>query len=262
MKPTLSYLPEDIICLIAHIFVSSEPARGWKVWGEEQNAYRSLFPLSEACKRLRENLKPLLFRAIHNWNIDEKTVWPRAIWPHAVEVNLRDHAVRNLRVLKLTDDVYAALSHMPLLTTVILRYNASVPSDALRCVGALSGLTSLEIHQARLDGPVPSSLDFPSLQRLLVSVSGFRGIPDCVSSMSGDLLPDDFGDIRWPRLRTLTISEHTPATYLPVPALIAQMPQLQKLQLLYAVDMARTPDELHPPFIYGDPVDKTLTSTL
>ncbi|CAK5271255.1 unnamed protein product [Mycena citricolor] len=264
----------------------SEPARGWKVWGEEQNAYLSLFPLSETCKRLREFLKPLLFRTIHNWNVDGKRVWPRAIWPHAVEVNLRDHAARDLRFLQLTDDVYAPLSHMPLLTTVILRYNASVPSDALRCVGALSCLTSLEIHQARLDGPVPSSLDFPSLQRLLVSVSGFRGIVRasdidrvaerahvgsllrCVSArlcflhVSGDLLPDDFDDIRWPRLRTLIISEHTPATYLPVPALIAQMPQLQKLELLYAADMARTSDELHPPFIYGDPVDKTLTSAL
>ncbi|CAK5271262.1 unnamed protein product [Mycena citricolor] len=283
---TLASLPEETIRLIAHIFITSEPQRGWKVWGEEQNAYRSLFPLSETCKRLRENLKPLLFRTIHNWNVDGKRVWPRAIWPHGVEVNLRDHAVRDLRVLQLTDEVYAALSYMPLLTTVILRYNASVPSDALRCVGALSGLASLEIHQARLDGPMPSSLDFPSLQRLLVSISGFRGIVRasdidraterahcgkllrCVSArlcflhVSGDLLPDDFDDIRWPRLQTLIISEHTPAMYLLVPTFTARMPQLRTLELLYSADMGRTSDELRPPFVYGDSAGNPLAQTL
>ncbi|CAK5271939.1 unnamed protein product [Mycena citricolor] len=286
IKPTLASLPEDIIRLIAHIFVSSEPKRGWKVWGEEQNAYRSLFPLSETCKRLRETLKPLLFGKIYNWNIDGERVWPGGLWPHAVEVNLRDHVVGDPRCLQVTDDVYAALSHMPLLTTMILRYNASVPLDALRCVGALSGLTSLEIHQARLDGPMPSSLHFPSLQRLLVSISGFRGIVRaedidrvaeqahvgrllrCASAslsflhVSGDLLPDDFVDIRWPRLRTLIVSEHTPATYLLVPAFTTRMPQLRTLELLYAADMGRASDELYPPFVYGDTVGKPLVHTL
>ncbi|CAK5271244.1 unnamed protein product [Mycena citricolor] len=283
---TLPSLPEDLIRLIAEWIVCDDLDRGCLVWGEEQNAYRLLLPLSESCKPLRAYMKPLIFKTLHNWNIDGESVWPQDLWPHVVTVKLRDHVAQDQAVLKVTQDVYTALTQMPLLTNAILRYNSVVPPAALQSLGAVTNLKTLEIHQARLDGLLLSSLSFPLLEKLVVTITGFRGISRandidraaeranvgrllrCVSRnltflhLSGDLMPVDFDKIRWPRLQSLAVSEHTPSRQLLVPALTAHMPSLCDLQLLYAADMSRTSEGLRPPFAYGDPAGRSLRHIL
>ncbi|CAK5271121.1 unnamed protein product [Mycena citricolor] len=283
---TLPSLPEDLIRLIAEWIVCDDLDRGCLVWGEEQNAYRLLLPLSESCKPLRAYMKPLIFKTLHNWNIDGESVWPKDIWSHVVTVKLRDHVAQDQAVLKVTQDVYTALTQMPLLTNAILRYNSVVPPAALQSLGAVTNLKTLEIHQARLDGLLLSSLSFPLLEKLVVTITGFRGISRandidraaeranvgrllrCVSRnltflhLSGDLMPVDFDEIRWPRLQSLAVSEHTPSRHLLVPVLTAHTPSLRDLQFLYTADMSRGPEELRPPFAYGDPTRGSLCHIL
>ncbi|CAK5283797.1 unnamed protein product [Mycena citricolor] len=288
-RPTLDSLPEDLIRLIAARVVDVTPIKYGKVWGEEQNEQLPLLPLSVTCKHLRACLKSLIFKTVHNWNIDGKTGSEGSLSDDEQlcrTVHMRDHAIRHEHVLEVDDGVYEGLAQMPALQRVVMRYKVSLPPAALQCLPRIRHLTSLEIYQARLDGPVLPPLEFPLLEKLLLIIAGFRGViraPEIdkiveranvgrllrsVSGrlshlhVSGDLLPDDFGDIRWQQLQKLVVSEHSPATYLLVPALTARMPTLRALHILYAADMSRPADELHPPFVYGDPDGKLLVETV
>jgi hypothetical protein len=66
---------------------------------------------------------------------------------------------------------------MPVLTRVTLRLDAPIPSNLLISLSLVPNLTSLEIYQARLDGPtLPPGLAFMSLESLQISICGFQGV--------------------------------------------------------------------------------------
>ncbi|CAK5281165.1 unnamed protein product [Mycena citricolor] len=148
-----------------------------------------------------------------------------------------------------------------------------------------ASLQSLEIPGIRFDhAHLPVDLSFPHLRHLLLSICGFNGVtrPNGIDreaerrnvgqllrsvaghleslEISGDLMPEDFLELEWPRLRSFTAREHTPSPYMLTHALLSKMPLLRELALLYAAEITGGPAELHPPFPYATDRDLTLSS--
>ncbi|KAJ6552363.1 hypothetical protein B0H10DRAFT_1250784 [Mycena sp. CBHHK59/15] len=163
---------------------------------------------------------------------------------------------------------------MHTLTKVTLRMTEPIPSELIGALSMIPHLTTLEFHQARLDGPPPPfDLAFSSLTSLLICICGFNGISDRASDVdrqqetdnvvvllravsekltrlriSGDLLSTGFISLKWPRLRSFALTEHTPTPYVPVPEMISPMRALHELSILFA---ARKHGEPRPPFTLG-----------
>ncbi|KAJ7265211.1 hypothetical protein C8J57DRAFT_1622307 [Mycena rebaudengoi] len=172
-----------------------------------------------------------------------------------------------------------ALPMMGSLTQVTLLLEAAIPAELLHALSLAPRLSSLEIRQARFDGTTTnSSLQFATLESLLISISGFQGVLsreniNCarqssiavaflknlssnltVLHISGDLLCHDFLNITWPRPRKFAVTEHTPTPYIPVPDLVCGMPALRELSILFSADLSRDRNagEIYPPFVLGN----------
>ncbi|KAJ7191714.1 hypothetical protein GGX14DRAFT_597170 [Mycena pura] len=57
--------------------------------------------------------------------------------------------------------------------------------------------------------------------------------------VSGDLLSLEFRRFRWPALLHFAVTEHAPATFIPIPELVAHMPALRDLAVLFTADLTR-----------------------
>ncbi|KAK6975082.1 hypothetical protein R3P38DRAFT_3295911 [Favolaschia claudopus] len=118
---------------------------------------------------------------------------------------------------------------------------------------------------------------FPALYSLSITITGFEGVVrhDSLDSdlqannmlalfksasdnlkelkISGDLISSTFPTVTWPRLRSFTVTEHTPTPYISVPELTYNMPALRNLSILYTADLTRNEasGDLFPPFCLG-----------
>ncbi|KAJ7731450.1 hypothetical protein DFH07DRAFT_968770 [Mycena maculata] len=245
-------------------------------YDEEISAGSRLFHLSGTCRYMRAETMPWIFREVYNWSRADGDVWPETLWPFIRTLHLRDHAVRHPMHLTIANDVFEALPLMPVLTRVTLRLDAPIPSDLLISLSLVPKLISLEIYQARLDGPTPPpTLAFSALENLQISICGFKGVVrangidhkretenvlallqnvnDNLTGLqiSGDLLSIGFLAQNWSHLRKFSVTDHTPSPYIPVPQLVSRMPVLQDLSVLFSADITREADDIYPPFTLG-----------
>ncbi|KAJ7242849.1 hypothetical protein B0H12DRAFT_1221243 [Mycena haematopus] len=246
-----------------------------------------LIPLSETCRWLRTQTLPWIFREVYNWSRNGVVVWPNALWGFFVTINLRDILVRHpaRARLPLSPELFIALPMMQALTKATLRLEGAVPPELMSALSLIPNLSVLEIHQARFDGPFsPVDLLFLSLSSLLICICGFKGVTrvdgidiatekrnvamllhilsDRLTSLkiSGDLMSPEFPTFCWPKLQEFTITEHTPTPFIPVPTLVAHMPALRVLSVLFTADMTRNTDDLFPPFTLGTVDGEVLNS--
>ncbi|KAJ7847118.1 hypothetical protein B0H14DRAFT_2770523 [Mycena olivaceomarginata] len=259
-----------------------DPGSG--LYDEERCMGAVLIPLSETCRHMRGTLKPWIYREVYNWSRTDGDVWPRSLWPlfrcddlcsHEFLsqqfpllsiLHLRDRSVRHPKQILLKDDLFASLPTMTALARVTLRLVSQIPPDLLGGLSLIPNLTVLEIHQARFDGAAPPRvLAFPSLETLLISICGFRGV---VRASSIDRTKENENVLALlqntsDRLDTLQISGdlisgHTPTPYISVPDLVARMPAIRELSVLYSADLTRIDGELYPPFTLGIPGGENL----
>ncbi|KAJ7802323.1 hypothetical protein B0H14DRAFT_2892602, partial [Mycena olivaceomarginata] len=258
-----------------------DPGSG--LYDEERCMGAVLIPLSETCRHMRGTLKPWIYREVYNWSRTDGDVWPRSLWPLFRILHLRDRSVRHPKQILLKDDLFASLPTMTALARVTLRLVSQIPPDLLGGLSLIPNLTVLEIHQARFDGAAPPRvLAFPSLETLLISICGFRGVVRASSidrtkenenvlallqntsdrldtlQISGDLISVGFLALEWPVLRQFSVTEHTPTPYISVPDLVARMPAIRELSVLYSADLTRIDGELYPPFTLGIPGGENL----
>ncbi|KAJ7229682.1 hypothetical protein B0H12DRAFT_1147496 [Mycena haematopus] len=289
VPPTLNTLPTDVLHLILERLYDP-----WVPFAErrtirfdhETSKGRFLLPLSECSRHLREQTRPWLFREVYNWDHPDGSIWPDTLWPFFRILHIRDRSIRQPANITLFPAMYKALPMMVSLTKVTLHLDAPIPADLLHALSLCPQLLSLEIHQARFDRatqyyPMP----FSALQSITLSISGFRGVVrrDNINratetrnvvtllkalshsltalQISGDLLGVGFLSIIWQRLRTFTVTEHTPTPYIPVPDLVSQMLLLEEMLILYSADLSRDRDAggLYPPFTLGTVGGELLT---
>ncbi|KAK7014192.1 hypothetical protein R3P38DRAFT_3001502 [Favolaschia claudopus] len=235
-----------------------------------------MFSLSVTLRRIT---LPWIFREVYNWATPDGSVWPQSVWPFLRTIHIRDRSMAHPGLITVSPALLDGLTLIPFLSKITVRLESGVPADLLQAISRAPSLTFLEIHQARFDGPFPSpSLPFPALERLSICIAGFEGVVrygdlDRVKqasnivallrgssaqlvdlSISGDLISPAFLDLKWPQLRTFTITEHTPIPYISVPKLVSQMPGLREVSILYTADLSRDSDagEMYPPFQLGD----------
>ncbi|KAJ7453582.1 hypothetical protein B0H11DRAFT_2070384 [Mycena galericulata] len=266
--------------------IPSEDSHISDIWDGEDCRGTRLIPVSSTCRYLREHAKPWIFRKMYNWSRDGDDVWPDTLWPVIVEAHLRNNSIRHPKPIALSTAIFRALPSMSSLKKVTLRLDIPISSEILMALSLVPHLTSLDISQARLDGP---SLSFPqhcfiSLATLSITIWKFTAVVSprevdpqsewdnvvtllrTVSgsltsfSISGDLLSPDFLSLKWPLLKRFTVTEHTPVPYLLVPEIISQMPVLFELSILYSSDLTRSPEELRPPFTLGTLDSRPLTA--
>ncbi|KAK7014382.1 hypothetical protein R3P38DRAFT_1450259 [Favolaschia claudopus] len=209
-------------------------------------------------------LESEIFREVYNWDSSRGRVWPESLWPYFKIVHIRDYTVQKdlqpwtRRKFELSPETVRSLSMMPFLSKATIRLESSIPSDLLRALSRAPSLICLEIHQARFDGTFPStSLPFTTLETLLISTAGFNtmvkqddidlgkqaanvaSLLTAVSSrltqlaISGVFISCAFTSIEWPKMRTLSITDHPPTPSIPILDLVAKMPQLRHLQVVY-----------------------------
>ncbi|KAJ7203556.1 hypothetical protein GGX14DRAFT_570000 [Mycena pura] len=271
---SLTDLPSDVLYLIFALLSDRSRDRTW--YGGFCDGFY-LIPVSETCRYMRQQAKPWIFREVYNWNREEGDVWPKSLWPFIVQVHLRDCSIYSTVPITLSSDLFKTLPLLLSLSRVILDLRIAIPPDKLVALSLLPQLRSLELRQARLDGPSLSlpQASFASLERLVISIWRISQVlrirdvdqqRECVNvavllraasgslttlSISGDLVSRDFLSIKWPCLRNLTITEHTPAPYLSVPDIISQMTAVRRLSVLYTADKSRDVGERRPPFTLG-----------
>ncbi|KAF7300935.1 hypothetical protein MIND_00656400 [Mycena indigotica] len=217
--------------------------------------------LATVSHRLRATVLPWMFATIHNRH---ESLPPRALWSHFRTLHIRDVSASRNAAIVVSDALLMALAEMSHLTTVTIRLNSVIPDLCFSALSQLPLLSSLEIYQIRLDGEVNfARMTLPALEALSLRIGGFFGVsrPANVDlaqeaqnimhllctvaqklrffTISGDILPPAFGEIHWPGLISLAITEHLPPTHIPLSALVGQMPSLEKLELLYTPDLAR-----------------------
>ncbi|KAJ7287204.1 hypothetical protein C8J57DRAFT_1653110 [Mycena rebaudengoi] len=174
---TLTTIPTDILHIIILCLrdIPIEPP-GWCDSTYEFCNGARLIPLSATCRYMRHQTMPWIFREVYNWSRTDSDVWPQNLWQFFVELHLRDYAVRLDLPITLSDGTLGALRMMPALNKVTLRMETPISIAILHAVALAPNLTSLEIHQARLDGsPAPFELPFSSLESLMICISGFQG---------------------------------------------------------------------------------------
>ncbi|KAJ7443929.1 hypothetical protein B0H11DRAFT_2203846 [Mycena galericulata] len=282
--PTLVTLPTDILHVILHL-LHDVPDVEFMRFNEERFFGTRLIPLSETSRYMRAQTLPWIFREVYNWSRNGETVWPNALWPFFATVHLRDRSVRHPAPIAFSDtQIFSAFPRMCALTKITVRLEAPIPPQLLGAISLVPLLSSLEIHQARFDGAAPPpNLAFPSLKSLLICICGFKGViraagidriaelrnvaalltnlTDGLTTLciSGDLISPEFPSLRWRNLRALTVTEHTPTPYVPVPELVFQMPALRELSVLFSADLTRDLGEVNPPFRLGTPGGALLT---
>ncbi|KAJ7187037.1 hypothetical protein C8R46DRAFT_1058647, partial [Mycena filopes] len=272
---SLINLPTDVLHIIFDVLLDMFTDDQAYFWDEEPYCGSRLISLSGSCRYLREQTKPRIFREISNWLSGNSCadLWPQSIWPCIVQVTLRDRSHRHPDPITLSVDLFEALPLIPSLSKVVLRLGTAVPYGLLAALSSAPQLSSLEILHARLDGPLPplGPPSFPSLRNLVICVwkltavvaardvdagmecdnvvTMLRCVCDRLTplTISGDLLSHQFLQIQWPQLRKFGVTEHTPTPYLPVPVLIARMPALRELRILFSADLSRGASELHDP---------------
>ncbi|KAJ7230620.1 hypothetical protein GGX14DRAFT_584003 [Mycena pura] len=270
----LDGLPADVLGLVFEILCDLDDAQ--QPYGHEVHSGTCLIPLSETCRNMRAVTMPWIFREVYNWRWDGTDVWPDTLWclfRSLSTVHIRDHSVRRPSRLLLTPQMYRALPKMQELTKVTLRLQAAIPIELLSALSSVGSLSVLEIHQVRFDGPSsPKDLTFPSLSSLSIGICGFRGVdrvPDIDNSrerdnivtflrnvsahltklsISGDLLSSQFCELLWCNLQQFIVSEHAPLPFIPVANLVARMPELRSLAILFT---ARAPDRFPVPITVG-----------
>ncbi|KAJ7766310.1 hypothetical protein DFH07DRAFT_809525 [Mycena maculata] len=271
---TVTDVPTDILDLVFETLLDLEAAQ--QPYGHELCNSACLIPLSETCRYMRTVALPWIFREVYNWRRDGVDVWPDTLWRFFRTVHMRDRSVRHPSQIRLTPQVYCALPKMQALTKVTLRLHAAIPVELLSTLSLVRGLSVLEIHQVRFDGPPPpDNLSFPSLSSLLIGICGFQGVTrvpnidhdferhnvatllrslsHCLTRLhiSGDLLSPQFCELFWRKLQLFTVTEHTPTPFIPIPQLVAQMPALQSLAVLFTADLSRDRNDVFPPFRLG-----------
>ncbi|KAK7002282.1 hypothetical protein R3P38DRAFT_2647956 [Favolaschia claudopus] len=293
-SPTLATLPDDVLGVILQILcdewlVDIHPKfRAQPRFDFERCQGEYLLALSSTCRALRGQTMPWIFREVYNWEASRGTVWPVSLWPYFKTVHIRDRTARNLRNLEISAETLNSLSMMPSLVKLTLRLESCIPSDLLHAISLSRSLLCLEIHQARFDGEFSSSpLHFPALETLVMSTAGFWGVvgqedverteqASNVDSLlksvgdrltelriSGDLISTTFPSIAWSRLRTLVITEHPPTPYIPVCDIVANMPVLRRLEVLYTLDITGDNAQrrsIFPPFHLGDESGRALSN--
>ncbi|KAK6980785.1 hypothetical protein R3P38DRAFT_3118099 [Favolaschia claudopus] len=269
-RPTLDTLPADILQSIIKLLYDEwldnvhPKFRSYPRFDHERCQGEYLLDLSLTCRNLRAQTMPLIFREVYNWESSRGTVWPKSVWPYLKIIHIRECTVRNPRKLDLSLDTIHSLALMPLLTKATVRLDSSIPPALLHSLSLAPSLLRLEIHQARFDGEFPSSpLPFHTLETLLISSSGFRGVANQENvdhskqtmnaeslfralscrltelSVSGEFMARTFPSIEWLHIRRLAITEREPSPNVPVPELISNMPALRDLEVLYTLDTTR-----------------------
>ncbi|KAF7295546.1 hypothetical protein MIND_01094600 [Mycena indigotica] len=271
---SLVSLPTDILAVIFDYLEVGET--------RIESPHINLLSLSLTCRKLRVAILPRVFRKICSHSASCESVWPKSLWPFFRTLRLRDE---DTRTPVLSPELLDVLSALPAVTKIVLSTESVIPTDFFSAVAGLGTLQVLELRQLRLDGETPSMpLPFPSLTNLILSIVGPRGATrvsgidvDCekqnVASLlknlaprlerltiSGDLLSPSICDTLWPKLRELVVTEHTPIPYIATHRLLAHMPALHSLSLLYTADVSRDKTVgLHPPLTLGTSHDMLTT---
>ncbi|KAJ7207565.1 hypothetical protein GGX14DRAFT_635522 [Mycena pura] len=229
-------------------------------YGHELCSGACLIPLSETCRHMRAVTLPWIFHEVYNWRRHGVDVWPDTLWCFFRTVHIRDHSVRRPSQLWLTPQMYGALPKMEALTKVTLRLQAAIPIELLSALSSVCSLSVLEIHQVRFDGPSPDDLSFPSLSSLSIGIGGFRGVgrvPDINKNRERENIATFLRSVSQ-HLTTLCISgdllssqEHAPSPFIHVPNLIAQMPVLRSLGILFTPSPQRNSFNLPVAFTLG-----------
>ncbi|KAJ7488590.1 hypothetical protein B0H11DRAFT_1913071 [Mycena galericulata] len=280
-------LPTDVLHIVLQLLYDPwVPYEERQRYDHETCKGRFLLPLSQSCRYMRGQTLPWIFREVYNWGRPDGSIWPETLWTFFLTVHIRDRSMRNPGNITLSPAMSDPLPMMGSLTKVTLRLEAAIPAEFLHALALAPRLTFLEIHQARFDGSTPnSSLQFATLESLLISISGFQGVLGrenidharqssnvvaflknlssslTVLQISGDLLCPNFLNLSWPRLRKFTVTEHTTTPYIPVPDLVCGMPALRELSILFSADLIRDRDagEIYPPFVLGTAGGELLT---
>ncbi|KAJ7725178.1 hypothetical protein B0H16DRAFT_1895189 [Mycena metata] len=149
-------------------------------WDEKCSRGARLLALSTTYRCIRERANLRIFREVSNLTkgAPDSAVWPEAIWPFIVQVTLQDSSARHPNPVTLSTDLFVALPRMSSLNKVVLRLNILIPSQLILALSSVPQLSSLEILQARLDGPLPPLTlgSFPSLDTLLICVWKFIAV--------------------------------------------------------------------------------------
>ncbi|KAF7303579.1 hypothetical protein MIND_00587200 [Mycena indigotica] len=279
-KATLLTIPADVLDLVLHFIVTSQPHQPFS---HERSSNAALIPLSQTCQEMRVNCCPWIFREVYTWQREEE-VWPETLWSFFRTVHLRNRSIRHSAVITLSSSLSSSLQHMPRLTRVTLRLKDDViPSHMFEAISSTPNLSSLEIYQTRLDVIPTEKIEFPSLTTLVLRISGFEGVhryPNINKTaemnhisrllallasrlesltISGDFLdPTEFKQNLWPSLRNFSATDHPPIPLVPITQLVTHMPVLKSLSALYTTDFT---SNLRPPFLLGRPSPPFLTET-
>ncbi|KAK6978082.1 hypothetical protein R3P38DRAFT_2809534 [Favolaschia claudopus] len=291
-------LPTDVLGLIFQLlydqwFCDYHPKfrRSRPHFSYERCAEEYLVALSCSCRQSRAQTLPWIFREVYNWDSSRGRVWPESLWPYFKIVHIRDYTVQTdlqpwtRRKLDLSPETVRSLSMMPFLSKATIRLESSIPSDLLHALSQAPSLLCLEVHQARFDGTFPSTaLAFSTLETLLISTAGFNtmvkqddidpgkqaanvaSLLTAVShrltelAISGDFISCAFTAIKWPQIRRLAITDHPPTQPTPVLDLVAKMPQLRDLQVVYTTGLTHDPS-VFPPIQLGDNTRRVLSDS-
>ncbi|KAF7297009.1 hypothetical protein MIND_00933200 [Mycena indigotica] len=269
--PALQTLPTEILHAILDALRLAAEADAETVASTEYADFsrRCALAVATASRGLRRAAAPWTFATLHNAGSSHggSSVPPTSLWRFVRTFYVRDYSHAQARPIAVDNTLLVALENMPVLTTVTLYLRRAVPPDFFYALGALPALSALHIYQAQIDdGRLdPSLMRFEALHSLTlrIRVAGLTTVtraPDVDTNteahnvsqlllsvspnvrrltVSGDLLPRQVLKIQWPRLATLSVTEHPPLQHLPLSALLPRMPALSDLSLLF------TPDAYH-----------------
>ncbi|KAF7297012.1 hypothetical protein MIND_00933500 [Mycena indigotica] len=263
--PTLQTLPTEILHTILEELRLSANADSETVTSTEYSDFsrRCALSIATVSRRLRLATAPWTFSTVHNLNAGNResssSVPPTSLWRFVRALYVRDYSYVQERPIPVDNTLLGTLENMPVLTTVTLYLRRAVPPDFFYALGALTTLSALHIYQAQIDdGRLDRSLmRFESLQSLTLRIAGPTTVaraPDVDTNTEQQNIHQILLSIKWPRLATLTMTEHPPLQHLPLSVLLLRMPALSDLSLLFTPD-AHHQAQRFPPFYLVSPTD-------
>ncbi|KII83869.1 hypothetical protein PLICRDRAFT_46627 [Plicaturopsis crispa FD-325 SS-3] len=227
----LPELNEDVITLVIQATLCSAPI-GPNLESTTRYRRRSLLPLSQACRHLREYCLPFMFREVYS---TPRGIYPRSIWKYIVILHLRDRLPSSVERFDVSPYV-DVLPSLVALRRLVLHVDPGITFDALlRAAGSTPHLYDLFLEDTQLAfPPLSSSPGLNHLRRLSISIATpprnmsedelraeLQNVHECMRTLSAHLqdleIPADICPLRtladhsWPQLRALVMTGHAPA---------------------------------------------------
>ncbi|KII95820.1 hypothetical protein PLICRDRAFT_230817 [Plicaturopsis crispa FD-325 SS-3] len=264
-------LDVDVVTMVLEALIQTTIPPHGQPYRTPRNPARALLPLSLTCKGLRDQTLPWIFRDVY--------CWPRGPWPQSLRryiriAHLRDQVMRDDDEEGTRIDITQYVGLLPTFTalrTLVLNFSGRPMNTLLQSALGAPSLEALCIEGARLDGcRLPAFSHFTMLRRLVLSVNfPPRGEIDneeeCQNvafylrhlsaslhelETAGDLCKfSALSTLRWPCLKSLTMTDHPPLEPMSLPAVIVNMPVLHTLHMNFSVH-CDGPWRQTPPFVY------------